>query len=144
MTPGLRPCWRVGGIAIPHLLAFQLAAEAKSDRDVADALNTAGNQTTGNRGRNPFTKDTVNRLLQNRFYLGQLPDGEGKWVPGAHQPVLDEEIFTQAAVARRANQSGSVKVTRAHRRHSLSGLGTCGHCGGRLHVRRERYRTVRM
>jgi DNA invertase Pin-like site-specific DNA recombinase len=126
------------------LLAFQLAAQGKSDRDVADALNTAGYRTTGNRGRNPFTKDTVCCLLKNRFYLGELPDGQGGWVPGAHQPVLDEEIFTQAAVARRANQSGSLKVTRAHRRHSLSGLGICGHCGGRLHILTERKKTVRI
>src|SRR5829696_1433909 len=126
------------------LLAFQLAAQGKSDRDVADALNTAGYRTTGNRGRNPFTKDTVCRILQNRFYLGELPDGQDGHVPAAHQPVLDAELFAQAAAARRANQSGSLKVTRAHRRHSLSGLGMCGHCGGRLHVRRERYRTVRM
>src|SRR5215207_61412 len=126
------------------ILAFQLAAEGKSDRDVADALNTAGYRTTGSRGRNPFTKDTVNRLLQNRFYLGQLPDGEGSWTPGVHQPVLDEEIFTQATAARRANQSGSLKVARAHRRHSLSGLGICGHCGGRLHILTERKKTVRI
>jgi DNA invertase Pin-like site-specific DNA recombinase len=116
------------------LLAFQLAAQGKSDRDVADALNTAGYRTTGNRGRNPFTKDTVCRLLQNRFYLGELPDGKGGWVPAAHQPVLDEELFAQAIAARRANQSGSLNVTRQHRRHSLSGLGVCGHCGGKLHI----------
>src|SRR5215213_10601678 len=126
------------------LLAFQLAAQGKSDRDVADALNTAGYRTSGNRGRNPFTKDTINRLLQNRFYLGQLPDGQGGWVPGAHQPVLDDELFSQAAAARRANQSGSLKVTRAHQRHSLSGLGTCGHCGGRLHILTERKKMVRI
>src|SRR5215212_7660762 len=87
------------------LMAFQLAAQGKSDRDVAEALNANGYRTTGNRGRNPFTKDTVCCLLKNRFYLGELPDSQGGWVPGAHQPVLDEEIFTQAAVARRANQS---------------------------------------
>ena len=44
----------------------------------------------------------------------------------------------------RANQSGSLKVTRAHRRHSLSGLGICGHCGGRLHILTERKKTVRI
>jgi DNA invertase Pin-like site-specific DNA recombinase len=120
------------------LLAFQLAAQGKSDRDVADALNTAGYRTTGNRGRNPFTKDTVCRMLQNRFYLGELPDGDSGHVPAAHQPVLDTELFDRAAAARRANQSGSLKVTRAHRRHSLSGLGNCGYCGGRLHILTDR------
>jgi hypothetical protein len=39
------------------------------------------------RGANPFTKDTVRRLLLNRFYLGELPDGHGGWLPGRH-PVI--------------------------------------------------------
>jgi site-specific DNA recombinase len=71
------------GIPVPDpetypglLLAFRLAAEGKSDRDVASALNAAGYRTSGNRGRNPFTKDTVCVLLQNRLYLGELPDGQ--------------------------------------------------------------------
>ncbi len=55
------------------LLAFRLAAAGKSDREVAEALNTDGYRTTGNWGRNPFKKDTVRRMLMNRFYLGELP-----------------------------------------------------------------------
>src|SRR5918998_1515670 len=78
------------------LLAFRLAAEGQSDREVATALNAAGYRTTGNRGRNLFTKDTVCVLLQNRFYLGELPDGQGGHVPAAHHPVLDTELFEQA------------------------------------------------
>jgi site-specific DNA recombinase len=120
------------------LLAFQLAAAGKSDREVAEELNAAGYRTTGNRGRNPFGKDTVCRMLQNRFYLGVLPDGNGGWIPAAHQPVLDAELFERAAAARRVNRTGSLKATRAHRRHSLSGLGICGHCGGRLHIQTPR------
>jgi site-specific DNA recombinase len=116
------------------LLAFKLAADGKSDRDVAEALNAAGHRTTGNRGRNPFTKDTVCRMLRNRFYLGELPDGAGGWLPGRHPAVLDPDLFERAQAARVANRTGSLKVTRAHRRHSLSGLGVCGRCGGRLHI----------
>src|SRR5215218_10319545 len=70
------------GIPVPDpenypglLLAFNEAAKGASDRDVAVRLNDAGYRTTGNRGRNPFTKDTVRVMLQNRFYLGELPDG---------------------------------------------------------------------
>src|SRR5829696_7510213 len=73
------------------LLAFEAAAKGVSDREVAMLLNERGYRTTGNRGRNPCTKDTVRPMLQNRFYLGLLPDGEGGWVPGAHQAVLDED-----------------------------------------------------
>ncbi len=115
------------------LLAFSTAGEGKSDREVADALNIGGYRTTGNRGSNPFSKDTVRHVLQNRFYLGELPDGQGGWISGAHDPVLDDELFAGAQRARLANATGAVKVRRSHRRYSLTGLAVCGHCGGRLH-----------
>ncbi len=120
------------------LLAFELAADGKSDRAVAEALNAAGYRTTGNRGPNPFTKDTVCRMLKNRFYLGELPDGRGGWVPGAHQPVLAQDLFERARRARDANATNAAKVNRRHRRYSLSGLAVCGHCGGPLHFHTER------
>ena len=115
------------------LLAFRLAAEGRSDREVAEALNAAGYRTTGNRGPNLFTKDTVCRVLKNRFYLGELPDGDGGWIDGAHQPVLDAELFEQAQRTRRANRTNPARVNRRHRRYSLSGLAVCGRCGGSLH-----------
>ncbi len=68
------------------MLAFTLAAGGKTDREIARALNDAGYRTTGNRGANPFTKDTVRPMLQNRFYLGELPDGEGGWLPASTRP----------------------------------------------------------
>ena len=128
------------------LLAFRLAAEGKSDRDVAEALNAGGYRTSGNRGRNPFTKDTVCRLLQNRFYLGELPDGRGGWVPGAHEPALDDDLFDRAQQARAANRRsvGPLSVPRTRRTHSLSGLGLCGRCGGRLHVMTDRHDKARV
>src|SRR5215213_762541 len=126
--------------------AFRLAAEGKSDREVATVLNSDGFRTTGNRGRNPFTKDTVCVLLQNRFYLGELPDGEGRHVPAAHQPVLDVELFEQAQQARAANRRapGPKSVPPGKRTHSLSGLGTCAHCGSRLHVMTDRHSKARI
>jgi site-specific DNA recombinase len=128
------------------LLAFRLAAEGKSDREVATALNAAGYRTSGNRGQNPFTKDTVCRLLQNRFYLGQLPDGQGGWLTAVHQPVLDAELFDQAQQARAANRRvpGPKSVPPGKRTHSLSGLGTCAHCGSRLHVMTDRHGKARI
>ncbi|MDP9354723.1 MAG: recombinase family protein, partial [Chloroflexota bacterium] len=88
------------GVPVPHpeahgglVLAFELAAAGKTDREVAQALTAVGYRTTGNRGANPFTKDTVRVILQNRFYLGELPDGEGGWLPGKHAPLLDPDLF---------------------------------------------------
>src|SRR5215207_2647345 len=52
-------------------LAFELAAAGKSDREIAHALNDAGYRTSGNRGHNAFTKDSVRTMLINRFYIGE-------------------------------------------------------------------------
>jgi hypothetical protein len=34
------------------------------------------------RGCHPFTKDAVRRVLLNRFYLADLPNDDGGWLPG--------------------------------------------------------------
>lgn len=123
----------------PGLLrAFQAAAEGKSDREVALILNAEGYRTTGNRGRNPFRKDTVRRILINRFYLGDLPDGAGGWVPGKHHPLLDADLFDAAQAARERNQTNARKVRRTLQTYALSGLAICGYCGGPLHVKSNR------
>ena len=113
---------------------------------MADALNAAGYRTTGNRGRNPFTKDTVCGLLQNRFYLGELPDGQGAGCRRAHEPVLDAELFDQAQQARAANRRtpGPKSVPPGKRTHSLSGLGVCAHCGEAAAVMTDRHGKARI
>ena len=120
------------------LTAFKAAAEGKSDREVAVILNAAGYRTTGNRGQNPFRKDTVRRILINRFYLGELPDGAGGWMSGKHHPMLDADLFDAAQAARAKNQTNALKVRRALQTYSLSGLAICGYCGGPLHVKSNR------
>jgi site-specific DNA recombinase len=127
------------GIPIPNpdalpglVMAFEMAAAGASDRDVARALNDSGYRTSGNRGHNPFTKDTVRPMLQNRFYLGELPDGNGGWLPGKHDAMIDEGLFDAAVAARFRN---------IRRRHNpgtpnrtpwaLSGVATCD-CGSAM------------
>lgn len=118
------------GVPVPHpdthaglVMAFQLAAEGKSDREVAVALNTAGYRTAGNQGNRPFSRDTVRDMLQNRFYLGELPDGNNGWVKGKHQPFISQELFNMVQEQRarkRRSKKGSVRSKA--RTYSLSGL----------------------
>ena len=135
------------GIPIPDpatypglLLAFGEAAKGASDREVAEHINAAGYRTTGNRGRNPFTKDTVRPLLQNRFYLGELTDGMGGWVQGAHEPLLDDALFAAAQEARERRVQVPTPVRGRASTYSLSGLLRCHHCGGALHLHRDKGR----
>ena len=111
------------------VMAFELAAQGKSDREVAVALNEKGYRTAGNQGNRPFARDTVRGILQNRFYLGELQDGNNGWIEGKHQPFISEEIFNMAQEQRahkRRSKNGSVR-TKA-RTYSLSGLIWCGLC----------------
>jgi site-specific DNA recombinase len=121
-------------------LAFDLAADGRTDREVAQLLNERGHRTTGARGRrNPFTKDTVCAMLQNRFYVGELPALENnEHVVARHMAVIERELFdlVQAQRERRATARG-VSVPRGATVYSLSGLGLCAHCGGRMQIQRS-------
>ncbi len=124
------------GVPVPNLdthpglvMAFELAAQGKSDREVAIAFNAGGYRTAGNQGNKPFSRDTVRDMLQNRFYLGELPDGNNGWIKGKHQPFISEELFNMAQEQRarkRRSKNGSVR-TKA-RTYSLSGLVWCSLC----------------
>jgi site-specific DNA recombinase len=135
------------GIPVPDpatypglLLAFEAAGRGSSDRAVAVVLNERGYRTSGNRGHNLFSKDTVRPLLQNRFYLGELPDGNGGWLPGAHEPLLDDALFVAAKEARERRATNPLPVKSRARTYSLSGLLRCQHCGGTLHLHQDKGR----
>src|SRR5215217_4167645 len=115
-------------------LAFELAAAGKSDREIARALNDAGYRTSGNRGPNPFTKDTVRTMLINRFYVGDLPDGQGGWVPGKHGALIDPALFERAQCARSANTSRPRWVESKRQPWALSGVAICGGCGANVNA----------
>lgn len=103
-------------------------------------LNERGYRTSGNRGRNLFTKDTVRPMLQNRFYLGELTDGNGGWRAGAHEPLLDDALFAAAQEVRERRATNPLPVKRRARVYSLSGLLGCHHCGGALHIHQDKGR----
>jgi site-specific DNA recombinase len=126
------------------VMAFEMAATGATDRDVAQALNETGYRTTGNRGANPFTKDTVRPMLQNRFYLGELPDGQGGWIDGRHAPMIDAALFDAAASARFRNiRRRHTPGTSMRTPWALSGVASCG-CGSAMRAsgRADRRRRI--
>ncbi len=129
------------------LLAFREAAKGRSDAEVARILNAAGYRTTGNRGRNLFSKDTVAEMLTNRFYLGELPVVEkvrgpdGKlhkvqtgWMSGKHAAVIPSDLFESVQEARARNRTNPNSVRTERQPWSLSGIAYCGSCRSKLHV----------
>ena len=119
-------------------MMFELAVSGKSDREIAKALNVAGHRTAGNQGNGLFSKDTVKGILTNRFYIGELTDGNGSWVTGAHSSLISEVLFKTAFDNRQRNRNNS-RTTRADAKpSSLSGVARCYGCGGRLRTMRNR------
>ncbi len=132
------------GVPVPHpdtfpglLMAFELATEGKSNREIAMALNARGFRTAGNQGNRPFSKDTVVGMLQNRFYLGELPDGNGGSVEAKHEPFVRLELFqaVQDVRARRGRVRQTINV--GSRVYSLSALMRSKKCGSKMRIQRS-------
>ena len=115
-------------------MAFDLATQGKSDRDVAAALNTSGYRTTGTHGPRPFSRDTVKDLLINRFYVGEIPDGKGSWSRARHLPLVDMKVFEAAQDMRRSRRHPRQTMNLHARTYSLSGLMRCAKCGSTIRL----------
>jgi DNA invertase Pin-like site-specific DNA recombinase len=129
------------------LLIFQRAADGVICKTIAEELNSLGYRTTGNQGANLFTKDTITGILRNRFYLGELPDGEygegrshrgvyTKGLKGKHQSLIPIELWEAAQKGKASNSTLTGRPVTALKAnvYSLSGLLQCGYCGGKLHI----------
>ena len=121
-------------------MAFDLAAQGRSDREVAIALNAAGYRTTGTHGARPFSRDTVKDLVTNRFYVGEISNGNGGWIKAKHQSFVDQAVFEKAQRMREKNRTSTHEhTTVAKTVCSLTGITFCWHCRekgreGRLHI----------
>lgn len=120
-------------------MAFeQYATGEYSYQQVADILNRAGLRTR--KGRR-FSKDTINDMIRNRFYTGQVVYKEGRRgrvgeiYSGLHEPIISEELWNEALKAREKHHHAS---RRFHKRKTkpylLSQISHCHICGRRLRV----------
>jgi site-specific DNA recombinase len=128
--------WAEEGDAIIHpgnstgvMLAFSTyIAGGKSDTDIATLLNENGYRTTGSHGENLFEGDTVQDMLQNRFYLGQA-QYKGQWYPGRHQAIIPKAMFDKALEMRAFRGSRAPRQQSAKRVYPLTRLAVCARCG---------------
>lgn len=102
-----------------------------SDKEIAATLNAAGFRTRGVWGSRPWTKDTVNRVLQNPFYCGEVVY-LGKRIPGGHEPIIARDEWEQAQTVRRKRRRNGRAVAKPFRAYRLSGVAFCSACKERL------------
>jgi hypothetical protein len=115
-------------------LAFELSSQSKSDREVATRLNICGYRTTGTHGPRPFSKDTVKNILTNRFYIGEIPNGNGGWLKAKHGSFVDINLFEIVQRNRRRASTKHYTVNRDARIYSLGGIARCARCGSNIRM----------
>jgi site-specific DNA recombinase len=115
-------------------MAFDLAAQGKSDREIAQALNIAGYRTTGTHGSRPFSKDTVKDMLTNRFYIGFISDGNGGSIKAKHGEFIQPESFERAQEMRETREHPRYTINIRARTYSLSTLMWCSKCGSKMRI----------
>ncbi|MBN1920957.1 MAG: recombinase family protein [Anaerolineae bacterium] len=110
-------------------LAFESYSTGRySDQGIADLLNEAGYRTTGNWGERPFTKDTVNPMLKNVFYLGFVKYKDELY-PGKHPPLIDQDLFDRCQEVRASRASKRKSFGQKSRVYVLAGIARCHECG---------------
>ena len=128
-----------GGIPIPHpqnadayRRIISELARGQSAAAIAKALNADGFRTTGNRGANLFTGDSIIDIARNRFHLGQVSYKE-VWREGKHAPLIDLDTWELAQ--KQMRQRAAVRDTGKHstaREYPLRKIIYCADCGTAL------------
>jgi site-specific DNA recombinase len=110
------------------VMAFQAYSTGRyTDAQIAELLNREGYRTTGNWGERPFTKDTVNRMLKNVFYLGFVKY-KGELIPGQHPPLIEQELFDKCQEMRGRRASKRRAFGHQQKVYPLAGIARCHEC----------------
>ncbi len=128
-----RPVTLTGGHTAPRIAmiheVFARAAECASLGEIAQSLQRQGWLTQGTQGVRPISRSTVAKILANRSYLGEIPDGAGAWQPGAHQPVIARDLWDAVQAARAARRAHPRSIPGGARVHALGGgIVRCAAC----------------
>jgi site-specific DNA recombinase len=117
---------------------FRLYAESSSLREVVVELHRRGwrskvheNRQGRRSGGQPFSKTTLNELLRNPLYRGMIRCGDDL-VRGAHEPIVDAELWDAVQARLRRNASHGGAGTRNRTGAQLRGLVQCGRCGSAM------------
>ena len=107
--------------------------------ELADRLDRQGYRTNGHqadrKGDRPkgyrFTGVTIAQIVSNPFYMGVVVLN-GKEYPGAHTPIISEELFRSVERLRK-RRSNNNSGRRSKHGHLLAKLVKCYECGQTFH-----------
>ena len=99
---------------------------------LADHLNTLGLNIppTPRRCAKPITTTRLHKILRHPYYKGVI-SFQGVEYPGKHEPLVDEETWSQVQAMLDSHRYGERQ--RIHN-HFLKSTVVCGQCGARLSV----------
>lgn len=102
---------------------FEMYIQGKPNAEIVEFMNLRGLKTK--RG-NEFNKNSVNRIIKNRKYLGEYRY-QDVVIPGGIPPIISQDVFAmaQAEMARRRTRK---KPASPRAEYLLSGKLFCGHC----------------
>ena len=94
---------------------FEIFAETGSGTETGARLRTEGATSKAERS---LDKDDVNKLLNNRTYVGEAAH-KGQVYPGEHQGIVPRELWDQAhAVLQISPRCGRIRTGRRRQRCS--------------------------
>ncbi len=102
----------------------KVAYENASGRDLYTWLTQEKNITT--RSGKRIALSGIFRILQDTFYYGEFeyPVGSGKWYKGAHDPIIDKDLYLKA----RANMLMPARRHPGTNEFNFTRLFYCGGC----------------
>jgi site-specific DNA recombinase len=117
---------------------FRLYAESNSLRELVAETQRRGWRSKVHQNRHgrpsgglPFSKTTLDELLRNPLYRGLIRCGD-ELVRGAHEPIVDAELWDAVQARLRENAHHAGAATRNKTGAQLRGLVHCGRCGSPL------------
>lgn len=81
---------------------------------------------------------TVRDILSNRFYIGNIQDGDGGWLKAKHEPFIDSDEFEKVQRLRAGRRRLPFTVNINARTYSLSCLARCNRCGKRIRIHSDK------
>lgn len=106
---------------------FDMVIDNMTDVEILNWLKINGYKNT--RG-GYYTKSAINRILNNRRYIGEYSYADVV-VPGGMPAIIDEETFLKAREAKKSRRTKRVRDNE----YILSKILFCGECGASMHGR---------